>query len=159
MPNAFRSKKWKVVWRQLLQGANMQPPTYFRFQYLAYSPPVFQQPQKGLAFSHFTVHKLHQTSVRYTTHLILIIRLEMELISLVWICITLSAVLVFGVKLRCVFPLFHFGMPCSHHLQCEWCRRKMWLAVYSKGGGMALVVNHRLHSVALLPRWCLCMGP
>jgi hypothetical protein len=100
-------------------GANTQPPAYFRFQYLAYSPPVFQQPQRDLAFSRFTVNKLHQTSVRYTSHLILIIRLEMELIELVRIRITLSVVLVFGVKLHCVFALFCFGIPYSHHLQCE----------------------------------------
>lgn len=35
--------------------------TYFKFQYLAHLIPVFQQPQGGLAFFHFTVHKLHQT--------------------------------------------------------------------------------------------------
>lgn len=157
MPNAFRSKKWNVVWRQLLQGGNTQPPTYIRFQYLAYSPPVFQQPQRGLAFSHFTVYKLHQTSVRYTNHLILIVRLEVELISLLWICITVQF---WCLELSCIVCFqFRFGMPYSHHLQCEWCRWKMWLAVYGKGGGMAPVVNHRLHSVALLPRWSLCMGP
>jgi hypothetical protein len=147
MPNAFRSKKWNVVWRQLLH----RPHTYFRFQYLAHLLPVFQQPQGGLAFFHFTVHKLHQTYVRCTSQLIFIIRLEMELISLVRIYIIWSAVLVFGVQLHCVLPLFHLGMPYSHHFQCEWRRRKVWPTVYSKGGDMEPVVSRGLHICSRTP--------